>query len=142
MVRELRLSFQIPEIFEFPEVLPRTRQQKQIMANPNAAAAAVAVPETWHVNPYHRKFNPSTKTGKEIFEKKTKGLPADERFTATKKDSQGIRRLLQAKSSSLGAVVTRFSQEYDGAVNVTAHENLLTEYSIIEMDCLQQEAHN
>ena len=80
MVRELRLSFQIPEIFEFPEVLPRTRQQQQIMANPNAAAAAVAVPETWHVNPYHRKFNPSTKAGQAIFEKKTKGLPADQRL--------------------------------------------------------------
>ena len=96
------------------------------MADPNAEAAVVAVPETWHVNPYHRKFNPSTKAGQAIFEKKTKGLPADERFTATKKDSQGIRRLLQAKSSSLGAVVTRVPQEYDAAGNVTAHGNLLT----------------
>ena len=70
------------------------------MADPaNAAAAAVAVPETWHVNPYNGKFNPSTKAGQAIFEKKTKGFPADERFTATNKDSQGIRRLLQAKSS-------------------------------------------
>ena len=76
------------------------------MADPNAAAAVVTFPETWHVNPYHRKLNPSTKSGQAIFEKKTKGLPADERFTATKKDSQGICRLLQAKSSSLGAVVT------------------------------------
>ena len=80
------------------------------MADPNAAAVVVAVPETWHVNPYHGKFNPSTKAVQAIFEKKTKGLPADERFTATKKDSQGIRRLLQAKSSSLGAVVTRVPQ--------------------------------
>ena len=98
------------------------------MAGPNAAAAVVAVPETWHVNPYHGKFNPSTKAGQAIFEKKTKGLPADERFTATKKDSHGIRRLLQAKSSSLSAVVTRVLQEYDGTGNVTAHGNLLTEY--------------
>ena len=60
------------------------------MDDPNAAAAVVAVPETWHVNPYHGKFNPSTKAGQEIFEKKTKGLPADKRFTATKKYSQGI----------------------------------------------------
>ena len=111
------------------------------MAYPNAAAAAVAVPETWHVNPYHRKFNPSTKAGQAIFEKKTKGLPADECFTATKKDSQGIHRLLQAKSSSLGAVATRVLQEYDGAGNVTAHGNLLREYSSIEMDRLQREAH-
>ena len=80
------------------------------MAEPYAAAAAVAVPETWHVNTYHAKFNPSTKSGQAIFEKKTKGLPQDECFTATKKDSQGICRLLQAKSSSLGAVVTRVLQ--------------------------------
>ena len=68
-------------------------------------------------------------------------MPADERFTATKKDSQGIRRLLQAKSSSLGAVVTRVPQEFDAAGNVTAHGNILTEYSSIEMDRLQREAH-
>ena len=39
------------------------------MADPNADAAAVTVPETWHVNPYHGKFNPSTKAGQAIFEK-------------------------------------------------------------------------
>ena len=70
------------------------------MADPViSAAAAAAVPETWHVNPYHGKFNPSTKAGQLIFEKITKGLLADKRFTATKKDSQGIRRILQAKYS-------------------------------------------
>ena len=77
------------------------------MADPNAAAAVVAVPEIWHVNPYQGKFNPSTKSGQAIFEKKTKGLPADERFTTTKKYSQGICRLLQANYSLLGVVVTR-----------------------------------
>ena len=107
------------------------------MADTNAAASAVPVPETWHVNPYNRKFNTSTKAGQDIFEKKTKGLPADERFTATKKYPQRICRLLQEKSSSLGAVVTRVLQEYDGAGNVTAHGNLLTEYLSIEMNSLQ-----
>ena len=63
MARELRSDFQIPEIFEFPEVLPRTRQQQQTMADTNSAAVVVAVPETWHVNSYHKKFNPSTKAG-------------------------------------------------------------------------------
>ena len=99
------------------------------MADPViAAAAAAAVPETWNFNPYHGKFNPSTKAGQAIFEKKTKGLPADERFTATKKDSQGIHCLFQAKSSSLGAVVTRVPQEYDATGNVAADGNMLTEY--------------
>ena len=110
MARELRSNFWIQENFEFPEVLPRTSRQQRTMADPNAATAVVAVTETWHINTYHGKFNPSTKAGQAIFEKKTKGLPADEHFTATKKDPQGIRRLLQVKSSSLGAVVTRVPQ--------------------------------
>ena len=38
-------------------------------------------------------------------------------------------------------MVTRVPQEYDAAGNVTAHGNLLTEYSFIEMNCLQREAH-
>ena len=113
MARELRSNFQIPENFESPEVLPRTRRQQRTMSDPAiAAAASAAVPETWHVNPYHEKFNPSTKAGQAIFEKKTQGLPADERFTATKKYSQGIRRLLQAKSSSLGALFTRVPRHH------------------------------
>ena len=128
MAGELCSNFWIPENFEFPAVLPRTSQQQRTMADPNAAAAVVAVPETWHVNPYHGNFNPSTKAGQAIFEKKTKGLPADKRFTATNRDSQGIRRLLQAKSPSLDAVVTRVPQEFDAVGNVTAHGNLLTEY--------------
>ena len=141
MERKLRSNFQIPKTFEFPEVLPRTCRKQQIMADPNADAASLAVPKTWHVNPYHGKFNPSTKADQAIFEKKTKGLPADERFTATKKDYQGIRCLLKAKYLSLGAVVTIVLQEYDGAVNVTDHGNLLTEYLSIEMDCLQRAGH-
>ena len=48
---------------------------------------------------------------------------------------------MQAKSSSLGAVVTGIPQEYDATGNVTDHGNLLTEYSSIEMNSLQREAH-
>ena len=73
MARELRSNFWIPENFEFLAVQPITSRQQRIMADPNAAAAVVAVPETCHVNPYHGKFNPSSKAGQAIFEKKTKG---------------------------------------------------------------------
>ena len=31
-----------------------------------AVAAAAAFPETWHINPYHGKFNPSNKAGQAI----------------------------------------------------------------------------
>ena len=44
MARELRSNLQIPEIFEFSEVLPRTRLQQRTMDDPNAAAVVVAVP--------------------------------------------------------------------------------------------------
>ena len=70
MARELRSNFQIPENFEFPEVLPRTCQQQITMADPNAAAIVVSVSETWHINPYHGNFNPSTKAGQEILKGK------------------------------------------------------------------------
>ena len=43
MAKESRSNFQIPEIFEFPEVLPRTRRQQRTMADPNSVAADVAV---------------------------------------------------------------------------------------------------
>ena len=66
MARELRSNFQIPENLEFTEVLPITRGQQRTMADTNAAAADVAVPETWHINPYHGKFNPSNKAGQAI----------------------------------------------------------------------------
>ena len=88
-----------------------------------APHAVVAVPETWNINPYHGKFNPSTKTGQQIFEKKTKGLPTDDRLTASKKDSQKIRRFFQAQSASLGVVVARIQMEYDDAGAVIYHEN-------------------
>ena len=38
-------------------------------------------------------------------------------------------------------MVTSVPQEYDATGNVTAHGNLLTEYSSIEMDFFQREAH-
>ena len=38
-------------------------------------------------------------------------------------------------------MVTRFPQEYDATGNVTAHGNLLTEYSSTEMNRFQREAH-
>ena len=60
MARELHSNFQIPETFELPEVLPITLRQQRTMADPNAAAAVGSITETWHVNPYHGKFNPST----------------------------------------------------------------------------------
>ena len=41
------------------------------MADPAiAVAAAEAVPETWHVNPYHGKFNPLNKAGQAILKRK------------------------------------------------------------------------
>ena len=70
MARELRSNFQIPENFEFPEVLPRTCRKQQTMADPNVVAAIVAVPETLHVNPYHGKFNPQLKQVKRFLKRK------------------------------------------------------------------------
>ena len=110
---------------------------------PGGGALGVVAPpaEVWSVNPLIGNFNPGTKTGQAIFEKKTKGLPAGSRFTATKKDAQAIRRFLQGKSATLGEVVTRIPVAFDGAGLPTSHANLLTEYSSISSDRLIREAH-
>ena len=128
MARTLRSSFQLPEIFEFPEIPRRTCRQPRIMKidDDASALAAPAVAEQWSVNPYHRNFNPGTRLGQTIFEKKAKGLPADERFIATNEDSQGIRRFLQGRSVALGKVVTRILLEYDASGDATVFGDLLT----------------
>ena len=99
------------------------------------------VAEVWCVNPLIVNFNPGTKAGQTIFEKKTKGLPLGGRFTATKKDSQAIRRYLHGKSETLGKVLTRIPISYDSAGTANGFGDLLTEYASIPLECLQREAH-
>ena len=47
---------------------------------PVIMAAAAASPIIWSENPNQGDFNPGTKVGRDIFEKKTKGLPDDKNF--------------------------------------------------------------
>ena len=59
-----------------------------------AAVPPAPAANSWVNNPNFGKFNPVTKIGQTIFEKKTKGLKEENRLTATKKDSQAIRCFL------------------------------------------------
>ena len=74
------------------------------------AATAPAVPpapvEIWTKNPNQGNFNPGTKSRSDIFKIKTKGLPEDKRLSLDKKDAQIFKRLLEAKESVFGQVMT------------------------------------
>ena len=69
-----------------------------------AIQVAASVPpapeaESWIDNPNVGHFNPGTKSRQEIFENNTKGLKEYKRLTATDKDAQAIRHLLENKAS-------------------------------------------
>ena len=115
------------------------------MADDASAAGSAAAPqpasaEVWTENPMQGKFNPGTKSGEAIFKLKTKGLPEGKRISLDPQYAQQFRRLLQAKSATFGAIVTKVPVEFDAAGNPTKYKNLTTEYSSIELERLQRNA--
>ena len=106
-----------------------------------AAVPLAPAADSWVDNPNVGNFNPGTKAGQEIFEKKTQGLKEKNRLKATNKDAQAIRRFLENKASDLGKVVTRIPSTYDAAGDPTEWGNLICKYSSIYMNILQREAH-
>lgn len=114
-------------------------------ANAAVARAAVAPApapaiEKWTENPNLGNFNPGTKSGSEIFKMKSKGLSDDKRLTLDKKDAQTFKRLLEAKSPTLGRVITHIPIAFADDGSVAQHGSLLTNYSEITIECLQRRA--
>ena len=60
-----------------------------------AAVPTAPAADSWVDNPNVGNFNPVTKAGQRILERKKKGLKEENRLTATKKDAQAIRRFLE-----------------------------------------------
>ena len=71
-----------------------------------AAVPPAPAADSWVDNLNVGNFNPGTKAGQAIFEKKTKGLMEENRITATKKDANAIHCFLENKAPYLGKVVT------------------------------------
>ena len=115
----LRLNSQLPGNFQFPYFPHQINRQNRNMAAPPPAQAA----DSWVDNPNFVNFNPGTKAGQSIFEKKTKGLKEENCLTATKKDTRAIRIFLENKSPALGKVVTRIPVKYDAVRDSTEWGN-------------------
>ena len=133
----LILTSGLPENFQFPDFPQQINRQNRNMAAVPPAPAT----DSWVDNPNVGHFNKGTKSGQEIFEKNTKGIKEENHLTATKKDAQAIRRLLENKAPELGKVVTRIPITYDAFGYPTEWRNLLCEYGSMSMNLLQREAH-
>ena len=98
--------------------------------------------ENFQINPYHGNFNPGTVHGQKLFERKTKGLPDDERLTLTKKDGPRFRQLIEAKAPEFGKCVKSIPIEFDNAGAIVKSANLLEDYTIISLERCQRQAHS
>ena len=98
--------------------------------------------ENFQINPFHGDFNPGTVHGQKIFERKTKGLPENERLTLTKKDGPNFRRLVESKSGEFGKCVTSIPIEIDNAGVTVKTASILEDYALISLERCQRQAHN
>ena len=101
-----------------------------------AAVPPALAADSWVDNPNVGNFNPGTKSGQAIIEKKTNGLNEENRLTATKKDAQAIGHLLENKSPELAKVVTQIPIKYYALGDPTEWGNLLCEYGFISTNIL------
>ena len=90
-----------------------------------AAVPPSPAADSWVDNPNVGKFNPGTKSGQLILEKKTKGIKEENRLTATNKDAQAIRRFLENKAPASVKVVTRIPITYDAVGDPTEWGNFI-----------------
>ena len=121
MTSGLRLTSSLPKNFQFPYFPQQINRQNRNMSEVPPALAA----DSWVDNPNVGNFNPGTKAGQAIIEKKTKGLNEENRLTATQKDAQAIGNLLGNKSPALAKVVTRIPIKYSALGYPTEWGNLL-----------------
>ena len=83
MASGLISTSQLPENFQFPDFPQKINRKNRNMAAVPPAPEA----DSWFDNPNVGNFNPGTKSGQAILEKKTKGLKEENRLTATNKDA-------------------------------------------------------
>ena len=143
MPRLLHSNTRLPANFVNPNIV----RDRIMNANPPAAPAAQPqqvnvniplAPEVWTENPTQGDFNPGTKSGEAIFKLKAKGLPDDKRITLERKNAPQFCRILQAKASTFGSIMTNIPVEFDAAGNVTKRGNLISEYSCISLEVLKR----
>ena len=85
-------------------------------------------------------YNPGTRTGQEIFKNKTRGIPEADKFEVIAKKTPALRKLLIAKSTTLGGIITRVPLEVDADGIVTKTGNLVEQYQVFDFETLQRQA--
>ena len=110
-------------------------------AVPEANANAIAPRVQWVTNPMVGNFNPGTRSGQDIFHKKTKGLPEDKRYSVTQKEAPAIKRFLKGKETELGGIVARVPIAYNDDRTVKARINLITQHQLADLELLKRQAY-
>ncbi len=116
--------------------LPRTMAAAPVVAPIPAPAPA----EIWTENPNQGNFNPGTKAGSDMFKLKSKGLPEDKRLKLSRADAQKFKRLLEAKETSFGDVITKIETEFNPDGTISKYSNLSKDYSHVSVERLQRVA--
>ncbi len=123
MPRNLRSNSNAPNIWPIaPAFVPQHQQQLPIMAAPTTE---------WKVNPFHGNFNPATKTGQQIFLKKT----------VSKADGQKFHQLFKSWEASLGNVVRKIPLTYAPDGSALTHGNLVSQHGLVPLDNIVCAAH-
>ncbi len=94
----------------------------------------------WKTNPFNGDFNPGTKTGQQIFIKKSKGPADGTRFELTKDNASKIHQFFKAWASTLGNCIS-IPIEYAADGSVSKLANLIHQHSKILLADVQRRAH-
>ena len=114
-------------------------EEAQQIVNPPQPAAAENN-DVWCVNPMIVDYNPGTRTGQEIFKNKTRGIPEADKFEVVAKETPALRKLLIAKSTTLGGIITRVPLKVDANGTVLKTGNLVEQYQVFDFEMLQRQA--
>ena len=111
----------------------------QLIANP-PQPAAVDNNDVWCANPMIVDYNPRTRTGRQIFNNKTRGLPEADKFEVVAKEAPALRKLLIAKSATLGEIITHVPLKFNPDGSILKTGNLVEQYQLFNFETLQRQA--
>ena len=135
--------------FPDPDNLPRRNQaimaddentsQYSNLNTASVSSTSASANIIWSENPAFGTFNPGTKEGALIFKLKTKN-EHHEKIELTKKNAPLFWRLFLAKEPSFGKIISKIPVNFDAVGKAIKHENLIQEYTSIEMKTIQRNA--
>ena len=85
-------------------------------------------------------YNPGTRTGQEVFKNKTREIPDADKFEVIAKEAPALQKLVIAKSTVLGEIITCVPLEVGADGTVTKTANLVEQYQNFQIKMLQRQA--